>query len=49
MTTIKCDCGSSDLLVTDKGFRRDTGEPWTEYECQECGSMFFVDEGEEKQ
>lgn len=38
----QCECGSDDLELSDHGTSR-TGRPWNEYECQECGSVFFDD------
>lgn len=35
---VTCDCGSTDLRQTD------AGPNWTEYECQDCGSLFFHDQ-----
>lgn len=35
-----CDCGSHDLNLCDLGVT-DSGESWNEYECQDCGSIFF--------
>lgn len=34
------DCSSRDLELSDHGSSDKTG-PWNEYECQECGCVFF--------
>ena len=39
---MNCECGSTDLKTLDSG-TSDTGIPWAERECQDCGSVFFED------
>jgi hypothetical protein len=39
----KCDCGSADLVLVGEGLNSETDVKWEEYECQDCGAIFFTE------
>jgi hypothetical protein len=39
----KCDCGSADLVLVGEGLNNETDVRWEEYECQDCGAIYFTE------